>query len=302
MPHPADPTQITQSSWSAVRRGTAVADLAPRGLLAFRGPDSLKFLQGQTSNDVLALDVGQGCPLIFANPKGGVLADATCFRTEEGALLEMERDRAEFLTGHLGRYLLLSDAELTDLSDTSPAFVHTGLDVAPLTAHKRGDTWFFGLRRLGRVGCTLVLGEPPAGDLVAAEVLETIRIEEGVPRYGYELHADGLPQNALLHDHVSFEKGCFTGQEPIARLHYRGKPARELRGLVFAPDCGVPARGAPVTSEGREVGAVTSSTWSPGLQQPIAMAYLKRKAWTVDEVMVGGDSAQVRKLPLYPDS
>ncbi len=296
-------TTSERAQWRSIRQGGAVADVAPRGVLEVVGPDALTFLQGQTSNDVLALGVGQGCPLVFANPKGGVLADATCYRTRAGALLEMERDRATFLAGHLARYLMLADAQLLDRSDELDAAFVTGLDVAAMIAERRGDSWLLGTRRLGRVPCTLVLGAGPRpGRPVSQAALEVVRIEEGVPRYGFELDVDNLPQNALLDEHICFDKGCFTGQEPIARLHYRGKPARELRGLVLPPDAATPCRGAAVHLEGEAVGAITSCAMSPGLGAPIAMAYLRRKAWGAEHVDVGGTRAEVRELPLYPAS
>lgn len=277
--------------------------VTPRGLLEVEGPGALNFLQGQTSNDVLALEIGHGCPLVFANPKGGVLADATCFRTEDGALLELDRERAAFLVDHLARYLMFADAQMIDRSDALPATFATGLEVPALTADKQGDAWHLGTQRLGRVPCTLILGDGPRpGRPVDADALEAIRIEEGVPRYGFEFDADTLPQNAGLDDHLSFSKGCFTGQEPIARLHYRGKPSRRLLGLVFEPADAVPPRRSEVLFEGRSVGAVTSSVWSPGLRRPVAIASLKRKAWELDSVQVAGRTAQVRPLPVYPDS
>ena len=284
-------------------------------MLEIEGTGALQFLQGQTSNDVLALEVGVGCSLVFADPKGRVLSVATCFRTVEGAILEMERDRAAFLTGHLAKYLMLADATLTDTSEQWQAALVTNPTVDRYRASRDGDGWQLGVPLLGRLPAALTLrrsGAPgPSTQVpslqvpsiqVGSQAAEAVRIEEGMPVYGRDVDDRNLPQDALLAHALSFSKGCFTGQEPIARLHYRGKPSRELRGLVFDTGDPGPQVDATVVFEGNPVGRVTSTTYSPGLERHIAMAYIKRKAWSAVRVEVVGLQAELRELPLYPDS
>ncbi len=298
----------THAQWAALRAGQARVDMSPRGILRFSGPDTWTFLQGQTSNDVLALEDGQGCHLVFANPKGQVLADAYCFRTPTGALLEMERACAELIAGHLAKYLMLADAQVEDLSERWVATSVPADDLPPLHCRALPEgAWLLGAPRLGRVPMALALTEGPAPGgqpIVGGDIYEAVRLEEGVPVHGRDIDLRNLPQDAGLDDALSFSKGCYTGQEPIARLHYRGQPARALRGLVLAEDAGVPIPGASLLANGGEVGRVTSAGRSPGLGRPIALAYIRRKAWKLEEVTLEttGDIAAVRALPLYPAS
>ena len=128
------------------------------------------------------------------------------------------------------------------------------------------------------------------------DTMETLRIEAGTPRFGVETGDDVIPLEADLADHISFEKGCYLGQEIIARLDSQGQVAKRLRTLVF--DGGAaPAVGASVESDGRDSGTVVSSTWSPRADAPIALAFIKRNAYDVGEtVLVEGREAVVRPL------
>jgi tRNA-modifying protein YgfZ len=131
---------------------------------------------------------------------------------------------------------------------------------------------------------------------IGEEAAEVLRVERGIPRHGVDMGAENLPGEAgIVERAVSFTKGCYIGQEPVARMHHRGRPNRRLRGLRLS--AAVPA-GDPVVSGGKEVGRLTSSATSPRLG-PIGLAILRREIEAGDEVVVGAPrvSATVVELP-----
>lgn len=304
--------------WTALREGVGRLDVSPWGLLEVCGPDALKLLHGQTTQDILTLPPGQGRHAVFADPKGHVLADAYVFHRAGGApggpaaLVEMTAASADRLQERLARYVPLVDCTLASHTRARRTVLVAGPGVPTPRlgiSEDPGGAWLIGAPRLGRVPCVLVAtgaeGAPlPAWAAAATpappEAVEAVRLEEGVPLYGVDVTDDNLPQEALPDDALHFGKGCYTGQETIARLHHRGQPARRLRTLVFPADAAPPARGAPVRHGGEQVGAVTSAAWSPGLRRPIALAYLHRKALEAETVDVSGVPARVRTAPAYP--
>jgi folate-binding protein YgfZ len=130
---------------------------------------------------------------------------------------------------------------------------------------------------------------------VSEEAAEVLRVEQGIPRHGQDMGAENLPGEAgIVTRAVSFTKGCYIGQEPVARMHHRGRPNRVLRGLRLA--AAIPP-GAPVTAAGRTVGTLTSSVVSPRLG-PIGLAILRREVVEGEAVVVGdGATATVAELP-----
>ena len=129
---------------------------------------------------------------------------------------------------------------------------------------------------------------------MSEEAAEGVRIESGRPRLGVDMGSNTIPQEAGLNDRaVSFTKGCYVGQETVARLHYRGKPNRHLRGLELSEPV---EHGAPIMLGEKEVGTVGSACVSPRLG-PIALALVRREAAPGDSVVVGGVPATVVELP-----
>jgi tRNA-modifying protein YgfZ len=135
-------------------------------------------------------------------------------------------------------------------------------------------------------------------DEVSEEAAECLRIESGRPRLGRDMGDDTIPEEAGINERaVSFSKGCYVGQETVARLHYKGKPNRRLRGLRLSE----PARhGDPIHAGERQVGSVGSACVSPVLG-PVALAIVRREASPGDHVLVGGAEAQVVELPFPRD-
>jgi folate-binding protein YgfZ len=302
----------------ALRKGAGVVDRSETGKLALTGAQAKELLNGQVSNDVEALEAGAGCYATLLTNKGKMLGDLRVLDTGTELLLLVERIALQALFDQLRRGAIGWQAELHKrtvqqglLSVIGPrARELTGAGDLPATEHANGPGSMGGagvLRVVTDVGIDLVCAAEDtervrdalleagavAVDEAAAEVL---RVERGRPRYGLDTDETTIPQEAGLNDRaVSFTKGCYVGQETVARLHWRGKPNRHLRGLRLSG----PARtGEPLRLGEREVGRVASVVVSP-VFGPIALAIVRREAGVGDTLVVGDGSvtAQVVELP-----
>jgi folate-binding protein YgfZ len=291
-------------------------DRSECGKLALTGASAKEFLQGQVTNDVEALESGSGCYAAFLTPKGKMLGDLRILDTGDELLLDCERDALQELFNMIRRFSIGFDVELHKrtlerglLSLLGPGSDATVAGV-PASEHAHVVTSVGGVSvravrsdigidllcdagEVERVGAALL----DAGALaVSADAAEVLRIEHGRPRYGIDLDDTVIPQEAGLNERaVSFTKGCYVGQETVARLYYRGKPNRHLRGLRLS--AAAPA-GAVLTLGEREVGQLTSVADSPVLG-PIALAIVRREAEPGATVGVGSGelSAEVVELP-----
>jgi folate-binding protein YgfZ len=207
------------------------------------------------SNDVEALQVGDACPALLLTAKARVIAPLVVWRRgEEDFLLLTEPELGEPVRALLVRMRLRAQCEIEPEEHTS-ALVFGGDGIA---------TDFPGARE--------VLDDASLAATLDAEELERRRIEARVPRWGREIDDRVLPAEAGLETtHVSFSKGCYPGQEPVARLHYRGKANRGLRVLELAD---VPPYDAELTHEGKVVGRVTSAARRPD-GSVVALAYVR---------------------------
>ncbi|HYZ79397.1 MAG TPA: hypothetical protein VE596_18700 [Gaiellaceae bacterium] len=177
----------------------------PRSYLRVAGPDAEDYLQRMLSNDVAALSVGERCDALLLTAKSRVIAPLRALRRgPDDFLLLTEPELGERVRAELVRFRFAAKAEIEP---------------------EEHESWVV-------LGGDEVLDERPDGEEVGEEELERWRIEAGIPRWGHEIDDSILPAEAgLTETHVSFTKGCYPGQEPIARLHYRGKVNRRLRRL-----------------------------------------------------------------------
>jgi folate-binding protein YgfZ len=310
-----------ESQYRLLREGAGLLDESRRGKLDVAGPDAADFLQGQVTNDVLGLEPGRGCYAALLNPKGRMLADMRILRRSADELwLDSEPAARESLLAKLDMYTIGRDVEIADrtgeraiLSLIGPgagevvgvdggAEEHSQVEVELDGVHGVAVTTAVGLdflvRASDRDSAAAVLVRRGAS-VVDERAAEIVRIENGRPRYGVDMTDENFPGELGLEERaVSFTKGCYVGQEPVARMHYRGHPNRHLRGLELA---GPSAPGAPVQVGDRELGSVTSSCVSP-IFGPIALALLRREVEPGDEVQVGaGTRARVIELPFRRD-
>jgi tRNA-modifying protein YgfZ len=289
-----------------------------RAMLSVRGPDATEYLQGQLTNDVEGLSPGEGCYAALLDRKGHLESDMRLLCLDEGdLLLDLEPDRSETVLKHLRMYSIGREVEVGEVTSRWVLVSAIGPRAAELTGleglapeHAGRFRQWDGVEVLGvatDLGVDLIVraeqGEALKGLLDAAGVMpvseqagEIVRIESGRPRFGRDMGPEAMPAEAGIVDRaVDFEKGCYIGQEPVARLHYRGKPNRTLRGLRLSAPV---APGEPLRLGEKEVGSVGSSCLSPA-HGPIALAIVRREAGEGDRLSVGdGDvTAGVVELP-----
>jgi folate-binding protein YgfZ len=304
----------------AMREGCGLLDRSERGKLALIGPDAIEFLNGQVTNELLGLCAGEGRYAAFLTHKGKMLGDLRILAVGEAPelLLDTERIALQALFDMIRRFKVGYEVELHKrtlerglLSLVGPA-AETIAGAAALAdeEHANAPTEIAGRAALAvrtDVGVDLLCDAADTQALLAAlrergaapvreEAAECLRIERGRPRYGIDLDDTVIPQEAGLNERaVSFTKGCYVGQETVARLHYKGKPNRHLRGLRLSAPVDT---GAQLLLGERAVGRVGSFASSPGLG-PIALALLRREAQPGASVAVGehGASAEVVELP-----
>src|ERR687890_116419 len=295
---------------------TLIVDRSERGKLALTGTEAKAFLHGQVTNDIEGLEPGSGCYAAFLTHKGKMLGDLRVLDAGDELLLDCERAALQELFTMIRRYKLGRDVELhkrtlergllsligpearrvagaPDLPEAEHAHRAAEVGGAPvrLIATDLGVDVLCDAGDTERVATALRAAGAVHVDEAAAEVR---RVEIGRPRYGVDLDDSVIPQEAGLNERaVSFTKGCYVGQETVARLYYRGKPNRHLRGLrLSAP---VPS-GTELQLGERVVGRVSSSVVSPRLG-PIGMAILRREVGPGDTLQAGAATAVVAELP-----
>jgi folate-binding protein YgfZ len=300
---------------------TLLVDRSERGKLALTGAARKTFLNGQVTNDVEALEPGSGCYAAFLTHKGKMLGDLRVLDTgppTHELLLDTERVALQALFDLVRRFSLGHDVQLHKRTVETALLSLAGAEARALAgaedlpaaehAHRAGEIAGAAVRLVVTdagvdVLCAAADAEAVAAALRAAGALpateaeaDVLRVAAGRPRYGVDLDDSVIPQEAGLNERaVSFTKGCYVGQETVARLHYKGRPNRHLRGLrLSAPAAG----GEPLRLGEREVGRVGTAVEHPTLG-PIALALVRREAepGTLLEVDGDGVSAEVVELP-----
>ena len=310
----------------------ALFDLTTRGALAIAGKDRAEFLHGMVTNDVKRLRPGQGCHAALLTSKGKLRAEMNVLCSEERLLLDTPPELAGTLAPLLRGYVFFQEAAISD-ETAEASLLHlagaraaevlraAGVAAPPSAPHDHIVAEIGGVRtrvvaeaRSGAPGFDLRVlladRDALAGSLRAAgaeasplEELEAARIEAGIPRWGRELDDTVLPNEAFLErTAISYTKGCYVGQEIVARLKTYGHVNRHLVRLLLAPDAAV-APGAEVRAGEAKVGSVTSAALSTRGARVVALAYVRREheaAGTVLAVVGEGGPlpAVVEPLPL----
>ena len=293
---------IATSDYELVTESAGVVDRSDRAKFLVRGGEAVDFLQGQVSNDVEALEPGTGCYATVLSHKGKLRTDLRILRGDDWLFLDTEAIGHAVLEHMLRTYSLGRDVQYEDVTESRSLLSVIGpaarerLDAAPPAEENSFVTGEHGIYVATLLGVD-VIGEPGAAlgiDTVSDEAAECVRIEAGRPRLGYDMDAETMPQEAGINERaVSFTKGCYVGQETVARLHYRGKPNRHLRGLRLSDPA---ERGTEILLGEKVVGRLGSTCVSPRLG-PIALAVLRREAEPGATVSVGGTAAEVVGLP-----
>jgi tRNA-modifying protein YgfZ len=308
-------TDTLAGEYATLTQRCGLVDRSERGKLALTGSEAREFLHGQVSNDIEALEPGQGCYAAFLTPKGKMLGDLRVLHLGDELFLDTERVSLQALFNMIRNYKLGRDVELHKrtverglLSLLGPgAREAAGAQDLGAAEHDNaaGEVGGVPVRLVATAaGVDLICDAERTDELKAAlnvpevseAAAEVVRVEAGRPRYGLDLDDSVIPQEAGLNERaVSFTKGCYVGQETVARLFYRGKPNRHLRGLRLSEPA---ATGDALRLGEREVGRLGSSVVSP-VHGPIALAIVRREASPGDTVAVGdsGVTATLVELP-----
>jgi tRNA-modifying protein YgfZ len=299
---------IATAEYELLTEGAGLVDRSERAKLVIRGSEAAEFLQGQVSNDTEGLSTGEGCYATLLTHKGKLRTDLRLLRGEDWFFADTEAIGLIPLahtikTYSLGRDVSWEDvtAERAILSLIGPE-ARSALDAQPPEQEHSFVEGEHGLYVATDLGVDVICAAEDADgvrqalgvEAVSEEAAECLRIESGRPRLGLDMDGETMPQEAGINDRaVDFEKGCYVGQETVARLHWRGKPNRHLRGLRLSEPA---QRGDEVRLGERVVGRVGSTCVSPTLG-PIALALIRREAQPGDRVALEGGEAEVVELP-----
>jgi len=309
--------------YRALREGCGLADRSWMGRLEIRGADRHRFLNAYVTCDVKGLTPGEGAYGFVTSQQGRILSDLVVTALEDRLWLLLPPGQDEAVAGHLKKYILADRVEVLPLEDMTPVTL-----IGPGAAEALGDAelpppgdWRqvrsrvrgteVELQRAGRLGAeayTLWVSASIAGPLIAGllenpavrrvgvEALEVLRAEAGIPRFGADFGPEPFPQETGAEEAVSYTKGCYLGQEVVARIHYRGGVQKTLRGLVFET---VPAPGTPLLFEEREVGKTGTAVDSIALGRPVGLAIVHRRGAEPGTRLdlPDGRTAEVRELP-----
>lgn len=316
----------------AVRGAAGWLDRSNRGKLVATGADRQVFLHNMLSNAIKDLAPGQGCRAELLDDRGHVVADMRVYAGAEDLLIDLEPGDAASIREKLEKFVIMDDVTFRDDTDglalvtvsgpkAEEVVRHLDLPVPPpgRYTHVRGtreasDIHITRSRWTGTTDLDLYISVDAADGLragiaeavtnlggheITPEAFEVLRVEAGVPAQATELH-DRLPLEAQLEkdtEGVSLNKGCYLGQEILARIDARGHVNRLLVGLVLEGK-EPPTRGAAIHADGKEVGKITSSAFSPTLDSAIALAYIRREVSTPGTALrVADTSAKVSALP-----
>lgn len=316
------------AEYRAATESAAIVDVSDRTQLRLSGADRHSFFHGFCTNDIKGLSPGHGCEAFLCNVKGRILGHVFVFADEQSLWIESVPDQGPALLSHLNRYHLVEEIELSDQTDSLAEFavigpqaadrLHaSGLDISDLASWQhRSMTWngpeeqfAIHVKAIDVFGgrCFLITmaksqadhfwdhvtgnGFIPAG----RQAFETIRIESGFPCYGIDLSDANLAQEAARTDRaISFQKGCYLGQEPIARLNAMGHVNRALASFTIdAPE--VPPTGTTLrnpTNAEKEAGVITSAAWSWSTDQPVGLGMVRAQFLKPGTELPAGDDSQ----------
>ncbi|HZR24127.1 MAG TPA: glycine cleavage T C-terminal barrel domain-containing protein [Vicinamibacterales bacterium] len=299
-----------KKSYTAARERAAWLDRSSLGRIVVSGVDRLSYLQGLLTNDVAALEPGTGCYATYLTAQGRMIADMHLYELGDLLLMTVVGDVKDLVLAKLDQFVFSEDVQL---GDVTAAFAHVAVVgpqsssiVAPLVGAPLEAVPEHGCARGTFAGAPAIVArasdfgvaqwdvfvgaeqrEALLSALAAEQVdelsapdAETLRIEAGVPRFHVDMNEETIPLEPGIENRaISFTKGCYVGQEVIIRVLHRGH-GRVARRLVQLRIDGseIPPRGAAIHAEGDEkaIGEVTSATFSPTLNQPIALGYVQR--------------------------
>jgi aminomethyltransferase len=325
--------------YKAVRNNVGIVDLSHHGKIEFRGKEHIKFLQGILSSDVKKLEEGDGQYSTFLTPKGRIITDMRLYRRRDSVLLDLEPGLNEKVRELFLKYRISYKVDIEDVTEsTSLISVHgpkakklaektLGKQIPELkesdfiTSEINGQELLIAnINRTGELGFDIFVssdgtnktiwenliagGQEFNAKPVGLDAFETLRIEAGIPVFGVDMNENTIPIEAGIWNALSFDKGCYVGQEVIARIKWRGHVNRNLIGIIIDGDQ-IPRKDSRIICGEREIGHITSSTFSPKLNKIIALGYIRREynnpgaRITVEIESNKTVSAEVSGVPFY---
>ena len=322
---------------AALRQSAGVLDLGFRSRICLTGADRARFLHGQVTNDVNRLRPGEGCYAALVTAKGKMESDLNIYALQDELLLDFEPGLTGKISQRLEKYIVADDVQIVDVASLygllgvqgpksdevlkaggifpeipakpfhsikiSDAMLGEIYLMAQSRAGSRGFDLFVPADSLGAVADKLIAAAKAVGGRACGwEALEMARIEAGIPRYGLDMDETTLPLECGIESRaVSYNKGCYIGQEVINRIHSIGHVNKELRGLHLADALKtLPAKGDKLFHDGKEVGYVTSAAKSFALNANIALGYVRREVNAIGSELLlsNGTKVTISSLPL----
>jgi folate-binding protein YgfZ len=307
--------------------GVAVYELSNRALVVLTGTDRVRWLNGMVTNNIRDLAVGHGVYAFLLNPQGHIQADLYAYNRGDSILVNTDRALLGKVLGIFDHYIIMDDVEVADSSDKISILGVAGPraratlaaagfelpDLQPLqfselkwrdqpvtiTRHDNEalDTYQlqFDLANKAELWKALLdAGASPVSD----SALELLRIAAGIPRYGQDIRERDLPQETEQARALHFSKGCYVGQEIVERIRSRGAVHRKFTGFEVAGP--LPAPGAKIQSDGKDIGEITSVAIIPTQKgdRPVALGYMRREAAVAGKKLMCGESqVTVANLP-----
>ncbi|MEZ5423930.1 MAG: glycine cleavage T C-terminal barrel domain-containing protein [Pyrinomonadaceae bacterium] len=291
---------MPENIYDKVRNGGAGYRREGRGLFAVSGSEALRFLDGLITNDVKTLEDGASMLAAFPNAQGRLLAVVSFAKRGERFIIETESATREKLWQNLYRFTFAGDFILEDLSDTHANFEIFG-DSEKFKDTAGSDAFVF--ERPYGAGFFIPNGcvgefETALNDAVEIDdaTFETLRIESGVPLYGKDIDETTVVPELGIDEMISYKKGCYIGQEIIARIHFRGHIAKRLSGLELSQE--LDAGSELKTAEDKNAGLITSVRFSPKLDKHIALGFVRYDFLEPGtKLFAGGTECVVSTLP-----
>jgi len=316
------------SEYRFAQKTVALIDKNYRAYLSFTGPDRVRYLNAILTNNIKDLQPSRGIVSLLLNPQGHILAEIETYNLAESLFCVSYGSIRERLIETLDKFIIMDDVTLADETQGYAALGLEGPDAAKLVSRLTGID-VSGLAALERreaqadsIPCVVVRRAPEktidaeflverqhaaalwslleaktravGGGPMGYSALSALRLEQGVPWFGYDFGEKQIPHEAGLQDsHISYTKGCYTGQEIVERVRSRGQVNRRRVGLDFAGTA-IPEAGDVLTSGGKEVGFVTRAAFSPSRSHPIGMGYVRKDNQALgSELEWRGGSARV---------
>jgi folate-binding protein YgfZ len=305
----------TLFEYAAVReRGGGLSDHSPRGRILVGGSEAVQFLNGLITNDLKTLATNSWMPAAFPNVQGRLLASVRIVRLPDEVtgkndcpafLIDTEAATHERVLKTIERFTLAGDFRVTDVTYQTALLSVQGSQAAEVMRSVFGEAaaalpagkalvqadgpaelTIIRASQVAAEGFEIVVSAAQAGVVwdslqaagaqpVGYDALEILRIEAGVPRYGIDMDETNVVSETGLDEAISYTKGCYVGQEIIARIKYRGHVAKKLTGILFAQGVTVATGAVVKAGDDKEMGRISSVTYSPYLGRTIALGYLK---------------------------